>query len=84
MQSVIVDGRVAEELGRAEALVEVRDASGKMLGFFAAVKMDQAAEYAQAAAGVDPWALLRARREPGNGRTTAEVLERLQSLERQG
>jgi hypothetical protein len=84
MQSLTVDCRVAEEMSKAEALVEVRDASGKILGFFAAVKLDQAAGYAEAAAGVDPWALLRARREPGNGRTTAEVLERLQSLERQG
>jgi hypothetical protein len=83
MQSVIVDGPVAEELRKAEALVEVRDASGKMLGFFAALKMEQAAQYADAAAGVDPWALLRARGEPGNGRSTAEVLQRLQNLERQ-
>jgi hypothetical protein len=82
MQTVTVDGPTAEELGKAEALVEIRDASGKMLGFFAAVKMDQAAEYAQAAAGIDPWALLRARREPETVRTTAEVLEHLQSLER--
>jgi hypothetical protein len=82
MQSVTVDVPVAEEMSKAEALVEVRDASGKVLGFFAAVKMDQAAEYAQAAAGVDPWALLRARREPENGRSTAEVLEHLKSLER--
>jgi hypothetical protein len=82
MQLVTVDGSVAEQLGKAEALVEVRDASGKMLGFFAAVKMDQAAEYAQAAAGVDPWALLRARSEPGTGRSTAEILQRLKSLER--
>ena len=59
MKMVTVDGRVAEELGKADALIEVRDASGKMLGFFAAVKMDQAALYAEAAAGVDPWALLR-------------------------
>ena len=83
MKSVIVDGLVAEEMSKAEALVEVRDATGKMLGFFAAVKMDQAAQYAEAAAGIDPWALLRARREPGNGRSTAEVMERLQGLERQ-
>jgi hypothetical protein len=83
MKSVIVDGLVAEELSNAEALVEVRDATGKMLGFFAAVKMDQAAQYAEAAAGIDPWALLRARREPGNGRSTADVMERLQGLERQ-
>jgi hypothetical protein len=83
MQTVTVDGPVAEELSKAEALVEVRDAAGKMLGFFAAVKMDQAAEYAQAAAGVDPWALLRARQGPLNSRSTAEVLEHLRSLERQ-
>ena len=82
MQSVTVDGPAAEELRKAEALVEVRDASGKMLGFFAAVTMDQAAQYAQAAAGVDPWALLRARSEPEKGRSTAEVLEHLKSLER--
>ena len=68
MQSVTVADSVADELSKAEALVEVRDASGKMLGFFAAVKMDQAAHYAEAAAGVDPWALL----QRGASRATAD------------
>ena len=64
----------------ATELVEIRDPSGAVIGFFAPVQMERAARYAQAAAATDPLEIRR-RKEAGNqAQTTQEVLNQLHSL----
>jgi len=69
-------------LGQAKELAEVRDASGKVVGFFAPIAQPQASAYANAAAHIDFAAIQRAKESKGPNRTTAEVLARLDALEK--
>jgi len=80
MQSLTVDDALAPAMRQVKELAEVRDGQGNLIGFFAPVSLEHAARYAQAAAAADP---LAAKQPKNNGpaATTAEVLERLRSLE---
>jgi hypothetical protein len=80
MQSIVASGAMKESLRDAKTLVEVRDEQGAVIGFFAPVALEHAARYAEAAAAMDPMAAKRAAKE-GGGKTTAEVLDHLRSLE---
>jgi hypothetical protein len=79
MDSVTVDEKLAGSLTAGGTLVEVKDPTGKVIGFFAPVTMEYAEKYAQAAGQFYPVKDL----PKSNGRTytTAEVLEHLRSLE---
>ena len=79
MITVTAPVEIADILAEAKELVEVRDGSGKVIGFFAPSSMQHAAQYAKAAAQTDRTAIQRAKEENGPNRTTAEVLERLRS-----
>jgi hypothetical protein len=80
MQSVVTNETLPDALMKAKTLVEVRDTNGMVIGFFAPVALEHASRYAEAAAAMDPMAARRAAKE-GPGKTTAEVLEYLQTLE---
>jgi hypothetical protein len=62
-------------------LAEIRDTDGKVIGYFAPVALDDARLYADVAAHYDAAEMKRRKEDGSPGRTTAEVLERLQSLE---
>jgi hypothetical protein len=81
MITVTAPVEIAGILGEAKELVEIRDSSGKVIGFFAPSSMQHAAQYAKAAAQTDRAVIQRAKEESGPNRTTAEVLERLRALE---
>jgi hypothetical protein len=50
MTTVTVDGAQAEAMVKTGELVEIRDGSGAVIGFFAPVKQEYAREYAEMAA----------------------------------
>jgi hypothetical protein len=80
MISVAVDEKLANSLTAPATLVEVRDAAGRVIGFFAPVTMELAEKYASAAGQLYPVkpGSVSAMRRP---KTTAEVLEHLRTLE---
>lgn len=79
MDSVTVEEALAGSLTKGGKLVEIKDTTGKVIGFFAPVTMEYADKYAQAAGQLYP---VKDLPKP-NGRTytTAEVHEHLRSLE---
>lgn len=80
MISFTLDEAAAAQLRQAEGLAEVRDPTGTVIGFFAPVRMAQAAAYATAAARIDRAELERRKNAPGKKYTTREVFEHLLSL----
>src|SRR5262249_29770750 len=80
MTSVTADDRMLALLSQVRELAEVRDASGKVIGFFAPIAIDQAQHYANAAAHISPAEIQRRKAERGRGRTTREVFEMLKDL----
>lgn len=78
MTSVTVDEKLAGSLVASGSLVEVKDAAGTVIGFFAPVTMELADKYAQAAGRYYPIKDLP--KPVGKAYTTAEVLEHLRSL----
>jgi hypothetical protein len=60
--------------------VEVRDEDGKLLGLFVPANLERGQQiYAEVAAGADRAEIERLRQSKEPGRTTAEVLQRLQA-----
>jgi hypothetical protein len=80
MQSIVADDAMKAKLAQANTLVEVRDAKGTVIGFFAPVSLEHAARYAQAAASTQPLSHNRGSKD-GSSRTTGEVLDHLKTLE---
>ncbi|MGL4552262.1 MAG: hypothetical protein ACRC33_13875 [Gemmataceae bacterium] len=84
MNQMELDESFAERLRFIHQAVALRDRSGKLLGVYTPhPSPEEAADYERALASVDRAELERRKREPGPRRTTAEVLERLSSLESQ-
>jgi hypothetical protein len=82
MISLTVDDGMLAVLSQAKELAEIRDASGKVIGFFAPVALERAPLYARAAASVDPTEVQRRKQAGHKTHTTQEVMERLDSLEK--
>ena len=95
MVSVQAPQEFARVLEQAEGLVEVQDASGTVIGFFAPASMQQAALHAKAAAQagrarltngaslqskLDPIEIERRKAAKGIGHATREVFEHLLTL----
>ncbi len=80
MQSITANQTVKDVLNQAKTLVEIRDSNDTVIGFYAPVALEHASRYAEAAAMMDPAAAKQAGRESG-GKTTAEALSYLQTLE---
>jgi hypothetical protein len=81
MKTLIADDATLAILRQANSLVEIRDSSGTIIGFFAPVGVERANLYAEAAARADPSEIQKRKETPGKTHTTAEVLEHLKALE---
>lgn len=80
MTTLTADEAMLAVLRQANGLAEIRDTSGAVVGFYAPVTLEHAAQFASAAAHIDP-AELKCRRESTDTcYTTREVFERLRSL----
>ncbi len=81
MTHLTADSAMLAVLSQAKELAEIRDASGKIIGYFAPVSAKDPQRQAQAAARLDRADLERRwATERGQGRTTREVFEHLLSL----
>jgi hypothetical protein len=66
----------------AQGVTAVKDADGKLLGYFSPITREQAASNAEAASHFDPAEKNRRKHSSERDYTTAEVLEHLRSLEK--
>jgi hypothetical protein len=82
MIQVAVENSVKNILSQLTELAELRDATGQIIGYFAPISLRQAAAYAAGAAHFDPAEIKRLKEQADPGRTTQEVLQRLEALER--
>ncbi|MBI3466869.1 MAG: hypothetical protein HY000_27970 [Planctomycetes bacterium] len=80
MDIVIVNAEVSAKLRTVEKLVEIRDADGNVMGYFAPAAWPAARQYAQAAAHFDPEEIRRRKESSEECFTTQEVLEHLKEL----
>jgi hypothetical protein len=80
MTSLIADEGMLTILSQAKELTEIRDSSGKVIGFFAPVALENAHIYAKIAAGIDPLEIQRRKEWKEPGVSTREVFEHLKSL----
>ncbi len=83
MNTVTADSSLQQSLDVFSGLTEIRDSNGRVIGYFSPATPDKAAAaYAQAAAHFDAEEMKRRKDSRDKGLTTAEVLDRLKSLER--
>lgn len=80
MITLTADEKMLAVLNQAKELAEVRDASGKVVGFFAPIAYENAKAYANAAAHIDPHEIARRKATNQKGHSTREVFEHLLSL----
>ena len=78
MTTVKLDETTLAALVEGGKLVEVSDAAGNVVGFFAPVKQEYADQYAEMAARV--YSVWGSDGPPQRSMTTAEVVARLESL----
>jgi hypothetical protein len=81
MNFVTANEAMKATLDQATTLVEVRDESGRVIGFFAPVSLEHASRYVVAASSIDP-STSKQLNSDNKSRTTAEVIERLESMEK--
>lgn len=84
MKSLTANDSMTAFLSKAQELTEIRDAQGKILGFFAPVALEHADRYALGAAQFNPQEIQRRKDQNLPGKSTAEVLAHLSSLEKVG
>jgi hypothetical protein len=83
MNTVTADSAFQQSLNGLKGLTEIRDARGKVIGYFSPATADKtAASYAQAAAHFDAEEMKRRKESGEKGLTTPEVLNHLKSLEK--
>ena len=81
MISLIADDKMQATLSQVKELAEIRDSSGKVIGFFAPLALPDAQFYANAAAHIDPAEIKRRKEAGGKTCTTEELLHHLKALE---
>jgi hypothetical protein len=81
MITLTADEKMSAVLNQANELAEIRDGSGKLIGFFAPLSLPHPATYANATAHIDPRGIQRRKDTEQEGRPTQDVLARLKSLE---
>jgi hypothetical protein len=81
MTRLTVDGITLAVLSQAKELIEICDASGKVIGFFAPSSLKNAGAYARAAARIDRAELERRKYSNEKGIPHAEVMAGLKALE---
>jgi hypothetical protein len=80
MTSLTADGDMLAVLSQVKDLAEIRDSSGKVIGFFAPIAIENAKAYANAAAHIDPMEIARQKSLNDKGKNTREVFVHLLSL----
>ncbi|HUG89189.1 MAG TPA: hypothetical protein VML55_00040 [Planctomycetaceae bacterium] len=80
MVSITADSSIQAELERLEETVEIRDRSGRLIGYFTPAAVREADLYRRARQHFDPEELKRRKNEPHESYTTSEVLEYVRSL----
>ncbi len=82
MTTVIANEAVQAALGSVKDKAEIRDAEGNLLGFFTPTEVELKRLYATVSERFDPEEIRLIIEREGHlpGRTTKEVLERLQQL----
>jgi len=78
MTAVTVNDTQAKTMLQSGELVEVRDETGTVIGFFAPVKLEYVKEYAETAARA--YSVWGSNGPPNRSMTTAEVITHLESL----
>jgi hypothetical protein len=83
MSTVTADRALETQLAKLKGLTEVRNSEGSVLGhFLPALSKEELKLYLKVLAEYDPEEIQRRKAVGGTGRTTQEVLARLQSLEK--
>jgi hypothetical protein len=82
MNTITADVSLQQSLTSLPGLTEVRDAHGVVIGYFSPASHQNAEAYAQAAAHFDPNEMRERKRSAEKGRTTKEVLGRIESLDK--
>jgi hypothetical protein len=82
MTTVTVDGVQAEAMVKTGELVEIRDAAGTVIGFFAPLKLEYARDYAETAARA--YSVWGPEGMPRHLTTPAEVIAYLEAREKVG
>ena len=80
MVSVTADSSMQAELERLDQTAEVRDASGRLIGYFTPAALREADLYRRARQHFDAAENQRRKNEAHESYTTGEVLEHLRSL----
>ena len=81
MVTVTADAALQAVLGKLNEPAEIRDAGGKVIGYFAPAGQEEALLYLEAARQFDVEEMKRRKESGQKGYTTREVLEHLKSLE---
>lgn len=81
MVTLTADASLPEALRQLEEPAEIRDTAGTLIGYFTPAAQEDAF-YREARAHFDPEETRRRRESGAEGYTTAEVLEHLNSLDR--
>jgi hypothetical protein len=82
MNTLTADTSLQQSLSGLPGLTEVRDSHGIVLGYFSPASQKSPEAYAQAAAHFNPEEMKRRKLSPEKGRTTAEVLSRILTLDK--
>lgn len=83
MVSVIFDERTSAQLDDLRQQVEVRNAEGRLLGFFTPATEADAEMYRFARNAIDPQVVAKRKNAPGDRLTSEQVRQHLESWERQ-
>ena len=81
MNTLTVDTSLQQSLSSLPGLTEVRDSRGAILGYFSAASQKSPEAYVQAAAQFDCEEMKRRKQSNEKGRTTSEVLKRIEAME---
>ena len=84
MTTFTADSQLGDLFGKFQDVTEICDSSGKLIGTFTPAACKENLLYARAAAHFDPDEMRRRKTSNQIGKTTAEVLELLKSLESRG
>ena len=82
MNRITLDETLRSKLGDVEQGSEICDEAGRRVGYYVPSPELDAEMYRQAVEAISDEELERRRRQPGPRRTTKEVLERLERMER--
>ena len=80
MVAITADGAMQADLERLDHVAEIRDRSGRLIGYFTPAALRDADLYRRARQHFDPEELARRKAEPHDRYTTAEVLDHVRSL----